>query len=68
MGANSIKLNTTITIRNPDVNEYMNAFFDTARDSRSKITINYTNETESLVERLVACACNTNVVKGVLVD
>ena len=57
-------LNTTITIRNPNVT-YVNMFFDAA--SSGTVVINYTSETESLVQPMIKTKTDGNVVKGSLV-
>ena len=61
------KLQTEITIMNSNVTEenYKGMFNDAATDSNAKIIVNYTSETESLVDRMIATkSSNSNVVKG----
>jgi surface protein len=68
-GFNSIKLNTSITIRNPSINSYRYMFNDVATKDDSKITVNYTSETSALVDSMIATkSYNSNVIKGVNVD
>ena len=44
-------------------------FYDVATKSGSKITVNYTSATSSLVDKMIATkSSNSNVVKGVQVD
>ena len=67
-GYNSI-FNTLITIKNPNTTDYNWMFEDVATKSGSKITVNYTSETESLVDDMIATkSYDSNVVKGVRVD
>ena len=68
MGYNSTKLNTSITIRNPNtIYSYMLA--NVATKSGTKFTFNYTSETESLVNNMIATKDDgANVVKGTLVE
>ena len=68
-GYNSTKLKTTITIKNPNTTSYSNMFSDVAIKNDSKITVNYTKDTESLVDQMIATKSSTsNVVKGVQVE
>ena len=68
-GYNSTKLNTSITIRNPNTTEYTNMFQEVATKTGSQITVNYTSETGDLVDRMIATKwSNSNVIKGVQVD
>ena len=63
------KLNTSITIRNPNITSYFSMFKEVATKPGSKITVNYTSETSSLVDQMIATkSSNSNVVKGVQVD
>ena len=56
---------TTISIRN-NVNKFSNIFLHSATIAESKITLNYTPETSSLVDQMIATkSSNSNVVKGV---
>ena len=58
-------LTTTITIRNANVKDYDFMFSSAATASNAKITVNYTTETESLVDKMIATkSSNSNVVKG----
>ena len=68
-GYNSTKLNIEFTIRNPIVKYYTKAFVSAATKSGSKITLNYTKDTESLVNQMIdSVPFGCNVVKGVQVD
>ena len=68
-GYNSIKLNTSITISNPNITVYHYMFNGVATKSGSKIIVNYTKDTEELVEKMIATkSSNSNVVKGALVS
>ena len=68
-GSDSAQFVTTITIRNPNIIAYADMFYGVATKSGSKITVNYTSETEALVEQMIATkSSNSNVVKGVQVD
>ena len=68
-GHMSTKLDIHMTIRNPNVTRYSDMFYGTAHKTGSKITVNYTKDTESLVEKMIATKSgNCNVVKGALVE
>ncbi len=63
------KLQTEITIMNPNVTEenYKNMFLNSATDPNAKIIVNYTSETETLVDNMIKTkSSNSNVVKGIL--
>ena len=63
------KLQTEITIMNPNVTEenYTNMFDRAATDPNAKIIVNYTSETETLVDNMIKTkSSNSNVVKGIL--
>ena len=63
------KLQTEITIMNPNVTEenYKNMFAGAATDPNAKIIVNYTSETETLVDNMIKTkSSNSNVVKGIL--
>ena len=63
------KLQTEITIMNPNVTEenYKNMFDRAATDPNAKIIVNYTSETETLVDNMIKTkSSNSNVVKGIL--
>ena len=69
MGYNSTKLNTSITIRNPNVTSYSDMFDGVATKSGTSFKVNYTSETESLVDDMIATkSSGANVVKGELVE
>ncbi len=62
------KVVTTLTIRNKDVN-YTYMFNGAATEEGSQITLNYTEDTESVVDEMIASKPErSNVVKGVLVS
>ncbi len=66
---NCTKLQTEITIMNPNVTEenYKNMFYNVATDPNAKIIVNYTSETETLVDNMIKTkSSNSNVVKGIL--
>ncbi len=68
-GHNSTNFNTSITISNPNVTDYYSMFYETATKTGSKITVNYTSATSSLVDKMIATkSSNSNVIKGVQVD
>lgn len=68
-GPLSTKLNFEITIRNPNISKYGYIFRYTATISESKIVVNYTKDTEAIVDAMIATkSTNSNVVKGVQVD
>ena len=68
-GYNSTKFNTSITIKTPNVFNYYYMFYDVVTKSGSKITVNYTKDTEALVDKMIATkSSNSNVIKGVQVD
>jgi len=59
------KLTATINITN-NIENYSNMFSDAAIVSPAKITLNYTSETSSLVDKIIASKPeNSNIVKGV---
>ena len=62
-------LKFTINITGNKVTNYKNIFLNTATDSSALITLNYTSETESLVDQMIATkSANSNVVKGSLIS
>ena len=64
-----ILLNTSITIRNPKLESYNGVFLGSATEEGSQITVNYTSETEALVDAMIATKSEgSNVVKGTLVN
>ena len=66
---NCTKLQTEITIMNPNVTEenYKNMFDRAATDPNAKIIVNYTSETETLVDNMIKTKSpNSNVIKGIL--
>ena len=68
-GTYSQKFNTSITIRNPNMTSYNSMFSEVATKSGSRITVNYTKDTEALVDKMIATkSTNSNVVKGIQVD
>ena len=57
------------TIKNPNISNYSGMFSSVAIQPGSKITVNYTSETEALVDQMIATKSpESNVVKGKLVD
>ena len=59
------KINTTITIRNASITDYAEVFKDAATDPNAKIIVNYTSETETLVDKMIATkSSNSNIIKG----
>ena len=62
-------MSTELTISNPNISVYRSAFQDTAFSDGAHITINYTAETEALVDAIVATkSSQANIVKGNLVN
>jgi hypothetical protein len=67
-GYNSTKLNTSITIKNPNTT-YYKMFYGVVTKEGSQITVNYTSKTSSLVDKMIATKTEgANVVKGDLVE
>jgi surface protein len=65
VGSKSNKLVTSITIRNSNINSYENTFLGAATLSGAQIIVNYTSETEDLIEKLIATkSSESNIVKG----
>jgi hypothetical protein len=68
-GYKSTKLNTSITIKNPNITSYSSMFSGIATKEGSQITVNYTSKTSSLVDKMIATKTEgANVVKGDLVE
>jgi hypothetical protein len=64
-GYSSQNFNTKFTIRNANIENYKNVFTNVATKPGSKITVHYTNETETIVDEMIASLSpNSNVVKG----
>ncbi len=62
------KLVTTINMDASEITTYTQMFLRTATDASAKIIINYTAESSSLVDELIATkSSNSNVVKGELI-
>jgi len=58
-------LNFTFNVTGNKVTNYTNIFSNTATDPNAKIIVNYTAETETLVDNMLATVASTsNVVKG----
>ena len=58
-------LNFTFNVTGNKVTDYTKIFLNTATDSNAKIVVNYTAETETLVDNMLATvASGSNVVKG----
>jgi hypothetical protein len=67
-GYNSTVLNTSITIRNPHVS-YSYMFLYVATKEGTQITVNYTSDTESIIDNIIDTkSTDSNVVKGSLVE
>lgn len=65
MGYNSNKLNLRVLITSPNVSSYDSAFTGVANNSGSSLIVNYTNDTEELVDKILATKPSTsNVLKG----
>ena len=55
----------TLNITGNKITNYTNIFYNAATEEGAKITVNYTSETESLVDKIIATkSSNSNVVKG----
>jgi hypothetical protein len=68
-GYNSTKLNTSITINNQNTTSFDGMFSRVATKEGSQITVNYTSETEELVDKMIATKTEgANVVKGDCID
>ena len=66
---NCAKLTTTINITSANVTNYTDMFSGASTESGAKIVVNYTSETESLVDQMIATkSANSNVVKGSLIS
>ncbi|MBO5138335.1 MAG: BspA family leucine-rich repeat surface protein [Bacilli bacterium] len=62
-------LTTTITINSSKVTDYSGMFSYAATNDGAQITVNYTNDTSSIVDQMIATKSeNSNVVKGALVS
>ncbi len=62
-------LTTTIEITNPNIIDYENMLSNAATNESSQIILNYTTETSSLVDQIVATKSeNSNIVKGTLIS
>ena len=61
-------ITTEFTINNPNITNY-NGMFNQAADAGGQVTVNYTRETEALVDSMIASkSARANVVKGRCVD
>lgn len=68
LSISSNKTKTSITIRNKNLESYDEVFSQTAYGEAS-IVVNYTKETEELVDRMIATkSTGTNIIKGELVE
>lgn len=69
-GFYSTKLNIIFNVTNPNTTSYSEMFVAAATISGAKITVNYTNETSDLVDKMIATKkyAESNVVKGTLVS
>ena len=62
-------LTTTINIMSTSVTNYSEMFSAAATASGSKITVNYTSSTSTLVDNMIATkSSNSNVIKGVQIN
>ena len=62
-------LTTTIEITNTNIIDYENMLSNAATNESSQIILNYTTETSSLVDQIVATKSeNSNIVKGTLIS
>ena len=57
-------LTATLNLTNPNITTYDGMFTNAATAEGSAITINYTTETSSLVDAIVAATANPNITKG----
>ena len=65
MFQNCSRLRATITIRNNAVDNYAGIFVNTSNYNEAQLTVNYTPETSTLVDSMIASkSANSNVVKG----
>ncbi len=65
----SCKNLVTIFNVNGNVSNYSNMFYMAAINPDAKITVNYTAQTSSLVDQMIATkSTDSNVVKGVQID
>lgn len=59
------KLTTTINIMNANITNYSYMFQGAATASGAKVTVNYTEDTSTIVDKMIATkSSNSNVVKG----
>ena len=69
MANTSTELNFTFTIKNPNTTTYTDMFKSVAINSGTKITVNYTTATSSLVDQMIATKpAVSNVVKGININ
>ena len=67
-GYNSALLNTSITIRNPNITSYESMLESVAVQDGTKLKVHYTPETEELVDKMIATkSSDSKVVKGNLI-
>lgn len=65
-GYNSTKLNTKITISNPNLTSYNSMYYGAAIKDGTGLLVKYTNETESLVDKMLTYKTNnSHVIKAV---
>lgn len=63
-----MELIATITIRNVNLSSYANIFTNTAVQDGTQLIVNYTTETEALVDKMLKTkSSSSNVVKGIKV-
>lgn len=67
--SNSYKLNTKIKITSPTVTSYRQMFTKTATEDGAQITVDYSSDTSSLVDNMIATkSTDSNVIKGSLLS
>jgi len=68
-GFNSNKFNVSILIKNPGTAYYSSIFRDVAMEDGTSLVVNYTSDTEDLVDLMLATkTAGSYVRKGILVD
>jgi surface protein len=66
-GNRSNQFVTTLTISNPNMSSYTKIFFGAANNTGSKITLNFTIETEDLVNKIISSTIGKKPTKGKLI-
>lgn len=68
IGYKSTNLSFSILIDNPNISSYSKMFNGVATVSGAEVVVNYTSETEELVDKMIATkSSSSNVVKGELI-